>query len=90
VVGAGTIFGVLVEWQRRRDSFLRLAEHHEASSRISWACGRRSCSVINDLGEDVKGWSAARIEWHRQLGEKYRLAASSPWRLVEPDPPKPK
>jgi hypothetical protein len=33
LVVAGTIFGVWVECQRRRDRFLRLAEHHEASSR---------------------------------------------------------
>jgi hypothetical protein len=89
VAGAGTIFGVSVESQRRRDRFLRLAEHHEASSRITWACGIRSFSATNDLCEDVRGWSSARIGWHSRLGEKYRRAASSPWMPVEPDPPQP-
>jgi hypothetical protein len=89
VAGAGTIFGASVECQRRRDIFLRLAEHHEASSRITWACGKRSFSATNDLGEDVRSWSTARIEWHHQLGMKYRRAASSPWMPVEPDAPQP-
>jgi hypothetical protein len=113
VLGAGTILGVSVEWQRRRDRFLRresapelegelgvewrrrrdrflgLAEHHEASIRITKECGPRYLSATNDLGEDVRGWSSARIKWHRRLGEKYRLAASRPWMPVEPDPPQP-
>jgi hypothetical protein len=90
VAGAATILGAAVELQRRHDRFLRLAEHHEASSRITWACGKRSCSATNDLGEDVRGWSSARIEWHSLLGEKYRRAASRPWAPVEPDRPEPK
>jgi hypothetical protein len=89
VAGAGTIFGASAEWQRRRDRFSRLAEYHEASSRITWACGKRSFSATNDLGEDVRGWSSARIEWHNRLGEKYRRAAGRPWMAVEPDPPQP-
>ena len=88
VAGAATILGAAVELQRRHDRFLRLAEHHEASSSITTACGKRP-SRTNGLGEDVRGWPNARIEWHRRLGEKYRRAASSPWMSVEPDPPQP-
>ena len=89
VAGAGTILGASVELQRRHDRFLRLANHHEASSRINWSCGKRSYDATNDLGEDVRGWSSARIEWHRLLGAKYRRSASRPWLPVEPDPPEP-
>jgi hypothetical protein len=89
VVGAGTVLGASVELQRHHDRFLRLAKHDEASSRITWVCGRRAYYATNGLGEDVRGWSGARIEWHRRLGETYRLAASRPWVPVEPDPPEP-
>src|SRR5262245_50442129 len=89
VAGAGGILGASVELERRHDRFLRLAKHHEASSQITWACGKRSFSATNELGEDVRGWSSARIGWHRLLGEKYRRSASSPWLPVEPDPPEP-
>jgi hypothetical protein len=86
--------------QRRHDRFLDLAKHHEASIRIVALGGvgmhvtsrripLRPPSAFNDLGEDVGGWSEARFEWHRRLGEKYRRAASSPWLPVEPDPPTP-
>jgi hypothetical protein len=100
VAGAATILGASVELHRRHGRFLDLAEHHEASSRIVALGGvgmhvtsrrvpLRPLSMFNDFGEDVGGWSEARLEWHRRLGEKYRRAASSPWLPVEPDPPEP-
>jgi hypothetical protein len=89
VASAATILGAAVELQRRHDRFLRLAEHHEASSSITFSCGKR-CSITNGLGEDVRRWSNARIGWHRRLGEKYRRAASSHWLPAEPDPPEPR
>jgi hypothetical protein len=88
VARAATILGAAVELQRRHDRFLRLAEHHEASSSITYACGNRP-SRTNGLGEDVRRWPNGRIEWHRRLGEKYRRAASRPWLPVDPDPPQP-
>jgi hypothetical protein len=89
VAGAGIVLGASVELRRRHDRFLRLAKHHEASSRITWVRGIHTYSATNDLGEDVMRWSSAKIEWHRRLGERYRRAASSPWLPVEPDPPEP-
>jgi hypothetical protein len=79
VAGVGIILGASVELQRRQVRFLRLAMHHEM----------RSFKMIDDSGLDARGWSDARFEWHRRLGEKYRRAATTPWLSVETDPPEP-
>ncbi len=89
VAGTGTIFGACIELQHRHDRFSALADYHEASSSVTWACSPSSYSATNDHGEDVRKWSSERIRWHILLGEKYRGAASRPWMPVEDDPPEP-
>jgi Tfp pilus assembly protein PilE len=43
------------------------------------------CALGQTLFERV--WDEA--EWHARLKSKYELAATRPWRSVEPDPPPP-
>ena len=101
VAGVGTILGASIELRRRHERFSRLAELHEASRRQALFVSGRGLHLIrgqfrppvnfsNALGEDVTDWSEARFKWHRQLGKKYRRAASRPWLPVEPDPPEPR
>ena len=54
VATIGTVFGVAVELQRRRDRFLAMAAHHEASCLVVYAHGPGWASKTNALGENVR------------------------------------
>jgi hypothetical protein len=78
----------------RRLRFQRLAEYHFLRSSADIIC----CVVlVTDDGKEtslVEGGTGApttlaRAAWHRALHEKYRKAASTPWRVMAPDPPRP-
>ena len=63
----------IVAWMGRRSAWLRA----ESVRHIKEAAGAAS------------GGPSARINFHLEMFEKYRRAASHPWLPVEPDPPEP-
>lgn len=90
--------GVCVE---RRSRFLGLAASHElratefeveydgcstGNSHVGWWYSLRD----NRAFEPDEGRRRHALhEWHRDVAEKYRDAARSPWLSVAPDPPEP-
>jgi hypothetical protein len=76
VAAFGLIFGGFHEIQRRRARFEILAGYH-------WRkYPGRFCSFVPITYPPHQ-------EWHAQMSEKYRLAASQPWLPVAPDSPPP-
>src|SRR4051794_12586724 len=95
VAALSMTFVVRDELDRRRDSYLRLATHHEKEwTRITELRddrrGRHYGWVRYDEGRRV--WrlvSRARKDHEATLKEKYERAARYPWLPVRPDPPSP-
>jgi hypothetical protein len=68
------------EWKRRSDRYRALAEYH----------AQKSASVAFSGKYEALKRLMARINYHRQMRDKYQRAVCFPWLSVEPDPPEPK
>jgi hypothetical protein len=84
VIVAVTFGAVAIE--RRRARLGEIADYHDSMirrlrSRDANASIRRPHGTVP---------SPRRLNYHDRMAKKYRLAASRPWLLVEPDPPEPK
>lgn len=83
----------------RRSRFLSLAERHEreateeSSALMIFDNSGPNLKYCDRQGRELSEAEALRRiavnSWHDLLALKYRRAAQSPWRLVEPDPPMP-
>jgi hypothetical protein len=76
VAALAVALGIVTGLERRRERFMRIADHHE----------ERKLEFVFGLHPPSK---QLRI-WNEQMRQKYHRAARSPWLPVEPDPPEPK
>lgn len=67
--------GGIIETQRRRERFERLAHYHWRKYPASTGC--------------LPMTFVPHSEWHAQMSRKYTRASSYPWLPVAPDPPAP-
>jgi hypothetical protein len=83
---AVAVLAVVFGLYKRRETFLALADYHNKGEKCAGFSTFGRMHWVNQHGEGV---TEAKSDWHVQLAEKYRGAASRPWLPVEPDPPEP-
>lgn len=90
VAAVAGALGLLVWCEVRRARFQRISAYHESRIYVK-VVGGVGLGYLNRTQQAVpySEISSTRQQWHREMKEKYRLAAINFWLPLDPDPAPP-